>query len=91
MGILRTAATAILLAASVFTVQAAPVNINQASAYEIATSLNGVGSVKALAIVEYRSNNGSFKTVEDLALVKGIGQKTIEKNREDILLGELSD
>lgn len=77
----------LLLAACVFGVQAAPVNINSASAEEIAKALNGIGLAKAAAIVEYREKNGSFKTIEDLALVKGIGNRTLEKNKNDILLG----
>ena len=89
MKFINTIASVLLLATSAFSVQAAPVDINQASAYELATSLTGVGSAKALAIIEYRVNHGFFKSIQDLALVKGIGQKTIEKNKEDLLLGEL--
>jgi competence protein ComEA len=61
---------------------AEPVNINTASATAIADSLNGVGEAKAKAIVEYREKNGPFKSADELANVKGIGLKTIEKNRE---------
>lgn len=67
-------------------VLAAPVNVNKASAEEIATSLNGVGQVKADAIVAYRKAHGDFKSVESLSQVKGIGDKTIAKNKSDILL-----
>lgn len=62
------------------------VNINNADAETIATHLNGVGLKKAQAIVEYRNKNGKFKTVEDLAAVKGIGEATIEKNKSLIKL-----
>jgi len=48
--------------------------------------LNGIGEVKAQAIVAERKANGSCKTAEDLTRVKGIGVKTVEKNREDIKL-----
>lgn len=65
---------------------AAPVNINTANAQQIADSLTGVGMVKAEAIVNYRKEHGKFKAVDDLTLVKGIGEKTVEKNRSDILL-----
>lgn len=65
---------------------AAPVNINTADAEAIATGLSGIGQAKAQAIVAYREANGSFKQVDDLALVKGVGEKTVEKNRADILL-----
>ena len=56
------------------------VNINRASAGEL-TSLHGIGSSKAQAIILYREAFGDFKTVDELAKVKGIGAKTIEKNR----------
>lgn len=67
-------------------VWAAPVNVNTASAEEISKALSGVGLTKAQAIVDYREANGAFKDVADLAKVKGIGEKTIEKNKMDILL-----
>jgi competence protein ComEA len=65
---------------------AAPININTADAKTIADSLNGIGLKKAEAIVDYRTKNGAFKSVDDLTHVSGIGTKTIEKNKADILL-----
>lgn len=59
---------------------AGSVNINTASAAEIASSLNGIGLAKAQAIVTYREQNGPFTNVNDLQLVKGVGSKTLEKN-----------
>lgn len=56
------------------------VNINTASAGELA-SLNGVGAKTAQAIIDYREMMGRFNTVDDLTKVKGIGTKTLEKNR----------
>lgn len=67
---------------------AAPVNINTADAKTIADALQGVGLSKAEAIVKYRTEHGPFKTLEELANVPGIGEKTIEKNKADILLGD---
>ena len=66
-------------------VQAGPVNINTASAEQL-TELTGVGPAKASAIVAYREQNGPFKSAEQLANVKGIGLKTVEKNRSNILV-----
>ena len=43
-------------------------------------SLNGIGQSKAEAIVAYREANGPFAVTADLANVKGIGERTIEKN-----------
>lgn len=68
-------------------VQAEPVNINTADATALAKSLNGVGPAKAKAIVSYRDKNGPFKSVDQLAMVEGITQKLIDKNRADIKLG----
>jgi len=65
----------------------AKVNINTANADELAT-LAGVGKVKAEAIIAYRTANGNFKTVEDLSKVKGIGDKSVEKLKPEITVGE---
>ncbi len=62
------------------------VNINVAEAAEIAQVLTNIGPAKAKAIVEYREANGAFRSVEQLAMVKGIGLATIEKNRGRIEL-----
>lgn len=56
------------------------IDINRANEGEL-TSLHGIGSSKAQAIILYRDVFGDFKTVDELANVKGIGAKTIEKNR----------
>lgn len=61
---------------------AKPVNINKASAEEIAKALNGIGLSKAEAIVKDREKNGLFKSVDDIVRVKGIGPVTISKNKE---------
>ena len=78
-----------LLATGLFSVwawAAQPVNVNSASAGEIAESLKGVGLSKAEAIVDYRNENGAFKHVDELVNVKGIGIRTVDINREYILL-----
>ncbi|EIJ70472.1 ComEA family DNA-binding protein [Pasteurella bettyae] len=62
------------------------VNINTATATEIKNTLVGIGMKKAEAIVEYREKHGSFTSIEQLTEVSGIGQATLEKNRERILL-----
>jgi len=76
----------LLIMSFINTVVAAPVNINTADAQTIAENLKNIGIKKAEAIVAYRTKVGQFKTVEELAEVTGIGEKTIEKNRADILL-----
>ncbi len=64
----------------------AAVNINAAGAQAIAAELDGVGPAKAAAIVKYRKAHGPFKSVADLGHVKGIGPKTLEANRDHIVL-----
>lgn len=63
---------------------AGEVNINTADAKAIAKNLKGVGLKKAQAIIVYRKKHGAFKTIESLSKVKGIGFKTVEKNRANI-------
>lgn len=55
-----------------------PVNINTASKKEL-DALPGIGEVLAQRIIDYRSANGPFSTVDELTKVKGIGAKTLEK------------
>ena len=66
---------------------AEPVDVNTADAQTISESLQGVGLSKARAIVEYRQKHGPFRSPDDLSLVKGIGERTVELNRDDILVG----
>jgi competence protein ComEA len=63
-----------------------PVNINKADAKTIASSLDNIGESKAKAIVDYRTKNGPFTSVQQLGNVKGIGDKTLEKNKAYIQL-----
>ena len=65
---------------------AGPVNVNTADAETISESLQGVGLSKARAIVEYRQKHGPFKAPDELSLVKGIGVRTVELNRGNILV-----
>ncbi|MFQ5488511.1 MAG: ComEA family DNA-binding protein, partial [Gammaproteobacteria bacterium] len=63
------------------------VNINSADAEELAAAIKGVGQKSAHAIVAYRQQHGPFRSVEELAKVKGIGQATIDKNRASLSVG----
>lgn len=65
-------------------VYAGLVNINQADASTLASELKGIGDKKAQAIVDYRTQNGSFTSIDDLQNVKGISAKTIENNRSNL-------
>lgn len=59
------------------------ININTADEEEL-KKISGVGPVLAKRILEYRTNNGAFQTIEDIKKVKGIGAKTFEKMRDSI-------
>lgn len=81
----RTIFSACLLAMSSLSF-AGPVNVNTADAKTIAKELHGVGAAKAEMIVAYREANGPFTNADQLRQIKGIGKKTVERNREYIRL-----
>jgi competence protein ComEA len=83
MRLLKMAAAFALLAAPTLLL-AGPVDVNTADAETISAELKGVGLAKAKAIVEYRQKHGPFRSADDLTLVKGIGDRTVEINRSDI-------
>ncbi len=62
------------------------VNINTATAEELAKVLTGIGISKAKKIVEYREKFGAFVSIEQLKEVSGIGQATLDKNVGKIAL-----
>ena len=62
-----------------------PVNINTATAEQIAENLQGIGIKKAQAIIQYRELNGKFDSAEDLLNVKGIGESTLRNNQDNLL------
>lgn len=66
--------------------QAALININTATQQEL-ESITGVGEVIAERIIEYRNLNGSFKTIEEVKNVKGIGDTTFLKMKNEITVG----
>ena len=83
MTIFRTATAVILLVWPILTF-AGPVNVNTADAQTISAELSGIGLTKAKAIVDYRKKHGPFKNADELSLVKGIGERTVDRNRADI-------
>ena len=76
--------TAILLFSS--SAFAEKININTATAEQIAATMTGVGESKAKAIVDYRTSHGKYKSLDSLVNVDGIGEKTVEKNKDKITL-----
>ena len=69
-------------------VWAGPVNINTADAVTLAAELSGVGPALAEAIIKDREQNGPYPSAEALTRVKGIGQRIIELNKQNILVGD---
>ncbi|WP_305856932.1 ComEA family DNA-binding protein [Balneatrix alpica] len=67
---------------------AGEVDINKASAQEIADALKGIGVKKAEAIVAWREQNGPFTNIEDLLQVKGVGTATLEQNKDKIIVSK---
>lgn len=61
------------------------VRVNVATIDEL-TTLNGIGPKKAEAIIAFREENGLFTQIEDLLQVSGIGEKTLENIRDDIII-----
>ncbi len=78
---------AILLAMPAITL-ASSVNINHADAEMISTTLKGIGDKKAQAIIDYRNEHGAFRSVDELLNVPGIGEKTLQRLRPQLSLGE---
>ena len=85
MKLLKAVALSLLLTSTA--VLAGTVDINSADARTIATQLEGIGPKTAAAIVAYRDKHGPFKSVDDLKKVKGVGDKTLSRNRERITVG----
>ena len=68
----------------IWAISAHAVNVNKASAAELAEALKGVGPAKAEAIIKYRDENGPIKSLQQLTEVKGLGPAILEKNKEVI-------
>lgn len=79
-------AITLFLLVTVAPLHAAKVDINNADAQTLEENLEGIGAVKAKAIIDYRRKHGNFKTLDDLTQVPGIGEATVEKNRGNLSL-----
>ena len=60
------------------------VNINTATAAELDAGVPGVGPVLAQRIVDYRTQHGPFRAIEDLMKVEGIGQKKFDSLKDSV-------
>jgi len=61
-----------------------PININRADAETIARVLLGIGNSRAEAIVDYREQYGEFHSLEELQMVRGVGEVTLKNNADRI-------
>ncbi len=68
----------------------AAVDLNTATVEQL-DGLKGVGPAKAKAIVDYRTKNGPFKSVDDLEKVNGFGKKTVDGLRADVTVGDKAE
>jgi len=62
------------------------IDVNSADAKSMARGLDGIGLAKARAIVAYRNQHGKFSSLNQLLQVKGVGKKTLDRNRDKISL-----
>jgi len=83
---LRYAAIAATIMMAAAPAAAGPVNVNKADAQTLSAELTGIGLSRAMAIVEYREQFGPFSSVEELLNVNGVGERTLEMNRDNIRL-----
>jgi len=81
------AAVLIALALNGFALAEEPtIDINTATAEQLAEFLSGVGEAKAEAIIQYREEHGAFKHPDELVNVRGIGLATVDRNRDRIVV-----
>jgi competence protein ComEA len=65
-----------------------PVNLNSANQAQLET-VKGIGPVKAKAIIEYRTRNGPFKSVDGLKNVTGFGKASVDKLRSEVTVSDV--
>lgn len=81
--LLRSLLLAFAFALAPLAASAAPVDINVANAAAL-EEVKGIGPARAKAIIEYRTANGPFASVDDLTNVPGIGEKSISQMRDQL-------
>lgn len=58
------------------------INLNTATIHQLTGSFKGIGKKRAQAIVQYRLAHHGFKSIDELALIKGLGKKFLQRNRQ---------
>lgn len=84
MGYRKRLIAALLVALPFCSFAGAAININTADSEALVEGMKGVGPQKAMAIVRYRQQYGPFQHIDDLSQVDGIGQKTVDRNRDNL-------
>jgi competence protein ComEA len=87
MDILRKFLFVVLVSVPFVLAAAQTININTADK-ETLMAVKGVGEKRAEAIIAFREQNGPFKSVDDLLLVKGVGQAIVDDNRDTLSTSE---
>lgn len=82
---LRKFVFAVLLTLPVMLFAGESININTADKEEL-MSINGIGEKRAEAIITHRDQNGPFRSVDELAEVKGVGKFFIDTNRDQLTI-----
>ena len=90
MQLLRKLAVLIFLSLPVTLFAGEEVDINTADKETLMT-LSGIGESYAERIINYREQNGGFKSVQELTDIRGIGQSLVEENRDLLTVGELAE
>jgi competence protein ComEA len=81
---------AVLALATPALAESSPVDVNTATVAEL-TAVNGIGPAKAQAIIDYRKDHGGFESLEDLTMVRGIGDKMLERIRPHLTVNDKTD
>jgi competence protein ComEA len=68
-------------------VSTAPINLNSATAAQIA-ELPGIGPKTADLVVQYRQKNGPFKKIEEIMNVKGVGEKSFLRIKDRLTVAD---
>lgn len=61
------------------------VDINAAD-LETLMSVKGIGEKRALAIIDHREQNGPFRSVDELAIVRGVSEALVDRSRERLIV-----